>query len=393
MASPFSDPTFYQDRYPTYAALRERSPVLQIPVDGSTRAAVVVTGYEQARQAFAANLSKDTSAYFADRPSGRSLHPAVAHTMLHTDPPAHTRLRRLAARAFTPTTVDGLRPYIHTLAEHLVGLWEPGDETDLIAHLASPLPVTVICQLLGIPPADRAAIRIWSTDLFATGDHTRIDAASHALADYMTQLIAAKRNSPDTALLSRLIAVRDGDGGRLSEEELVSLGLLLLVAGHETTTAAIGNAALALLQHPDDLEHLRADPHRIPTAVDELLRYDSPVSIATWRHAPEAAQLDETEVAAGTPVFVCPGAANRDPRKFTDPDRLDLNRPDAAQHLAFGHGVHRCLGAPLAHAEIETMLRVLLKRFPGMRLAVPAEELRWRHSRLIRGLESLPVLL
>ncbi|MEU9043694.1 MULTISPECIES: cytochrome P450 [unclassified Kitasatospora] len=393
MASPFSDPTFYRDRYPTYAALRERSPVLPVPMDGSMGTAVVITGYEQAREALTAGLSKDASAYFADRPSGRSLHPAVARTMLHTDPPAHSRLRRLVVRAFTPGTVDGLRPYIRALAEQLVGPWEPGAEVDLIADLAGPLPVTVICQLLGVPPVDRDRIRSWSTDLFATGDHARIDEASHALADYMTRLITAKRGSPDTALLSQLIAVRDADGDHLSEEELVSLGLLLLVAGHETTTAAIGNAVLALLRHPDDLEHLRAGPHRIPTAVDELLRYDSPVSVATWRHAPEAVRLGDTEVAAGTPVFVCPGAANRDPRRFTDPDRLVLQRPDAAQHLAFGHGIHRCLGAPLAHAEVETTLRVLLERFPGMRLAVPAEELQWRHSRLVRGLASLPVVL
>ncbi|MEU8927644.1 cytochrome P450 [Kitasatospora sp. NPDC048545] len=392
-SSPFSDPEFYRDRYPTYAALRGRSPILQIPMGGSTGPAVAVTGYEQARQALAADLSKDTAAFFADRPSGRSLHPAVAHTMLHTDPPTHTRLRRLVVRAFTPSTVDSLRPCIRHLAEQLIRRWEPGSEVDLIADLAGPLPVAVICQLLGVPPEDWGRIRALSTDLFATGDSTRIDAASHDLADYMTQLIATKRSRPDQALLSALIAVRDADGDRLSEEELVSLGLLLLIAGHETTTAAIGNAVLALLQHPAELEGLLAYPHRIPAAVDELLRYDAPVSIATWRHAAHTVRLGNVEVAAGTPVLVSPGAANRDPGRFTDPDRLDLQRPDAASHLSFGHGIHRCLGAPLAHAEVETALRVLLKRFPGLRLAVPAEQLQWRRSRLIRGLESLPVLL
>ncbi|MGK4581720.1 cytochrome P450 family protein [Kitasatospora sp. HPMI-4] len=391
--SPFADPEFYRDRYPTYAALRGRSPVLRIPLGGSAGPAVAVTGYEQARQALSADLSKDTAAYFADRPSGRSLHPAVAHTMLHTDPPAHTRLRRLVVRAFTSSTVDGLRPCIRHLAEHQTKSWEPGSEVDLIADLAGPLPVAVICQLLGVPVADWGVVRALSTDLFATGDNSRIDAASHDLADYMVQLIATKRSRPDQALLSGLIAVRDADGDRLSEEELVSLGLLLLLAGHETTTAAIGNAVLALLQNPAELEGLRAHPHLIPAAVDELLRYDAPVSIATWRHAAHTVQLGEVEVAAGTPVLVSPGAANRDPGKFTDPDRLDLRRPDAASHLSFGHGIHRCLGAPLAHAEIETTLQVLLKRFPDLRLAVPADELRWRHSRLIRGLESLPVLL
>ncbi|GAB7183827.1 cytochrome P450 [Kitasatospora sp. Ki12] len=393
MASPFADPAFYRNRYPTYDALRAISPVLQVPMGDDAGTATVVTGYAAARRAFTASLSKDTGAYFADRPSGRSLHPAVSRTMLATDPPEHTRLRRLVTKAFTPARVDGLRPYIRTLAEQLVGMWEPGTEVDLVEELAAPLPVTVICQLLGVPPADRPSIRTWSTDLFATGDHTRIDAASHALAGYMAELIAGKRARPDRSLLSDLIAVHDDDADRLSEDELLSLAVLLLIAGHETTTAGIGNAVLALLRHPDDLQHLVAGPHRIAAAVDELLRYDSPVSIATWRWAPRAVRLDDSEVPVGSPVFVCPGAANRDPARFADPDRLDLDRPDAASHLAFGHGIHRCVGAPLAHAEVEIVLRVLLERFPGMQLAVAPDELSWRHSRLVRGLVSLPVRL
>ncbi|WP_354644653.1 cytochrome P450 family protein [Kitasatospora camelliae] len=390
-SSPFTDPAFYADRYPTYAALRAAAPVLQVPLGPTT--ATVVTGYEEARQAFTAALSKDTGAYFADKPSGRTLHPAVSHTMLATDPPEHTRLRRLVTKAFTSARVDALRPYIRALAEELVASWEPGDEVDLVEELAGPLPVTVICQLLGVPPADRAAIRSWSTDLFATGDHQRIDAASHALAGYLAELITGKRARPDGALLSDLIAVHDGDADRLSEDELLSLAVLLLVAGHETTTAAIGNAVLALLRHPAELEHLRADPHHLRAAVDELLRYDAPVSVATWRWAPEEVELGDTRVPAGSPVFVCPGAANRDPARFPHPDRLDLRRADAAGHLAFGHGIHRCLGAPLAHAEIEIVLGVLLERFPGLRLAAPADRLRWRRSRLVRGLIALPVSL
>ncbi|WP_371494579.1 cytochrome P450 [Kitasatospora sp. NBC_00374] len=187
-----------------------------------------------------------------------------------------------------------------------------------------------------------AALRA-ATDLFATGDHRRIDAASHAVAGYMSELISSKRTRPDRSLLSDLIAVHDEDADRLSEDELLSLAVLLLVAGHETTTAAIGNAVLALLRHPAELEHLRTSPHGIRTAVDELLRYDSPVSIATWRWAPDEVDLSGTPVPAGSPVFVCPGAANRDPGRFPDPDRLDLGRANAASHLAFGHGIHRWL--------------------------------------------------
>ncbi|KQV20888.1 MULTISPECIES: cytochrome P450 [unclassified Kitasatospora] len=393
MASPFTDPAFYADRYPTYAALRKRSPVLQVPMDGGALPAAVVTGFDQARAALAdPALSKDTAAFFAGRPSGRSLHPALATTMLNSDPPDHTRLRRLVTRAFTPATVDALRPYIGALAEQLAEGWSPGQRVDLVESFAAPLPVTVICQLLGVPTADRDGICQWSTDLFVTGDHQRIDAASHSLADYMAELVVAKRSDPDEDLLSALVAARDSDGDQLSEQELVSLAVLLLVAGHETTTAAIGNAVLALLRHPDQLELLRSAPDRTAGAVDELLRFDSPVSIATWRWAPEPVRIGETDVPAGSPVFVSPGAANRDPARFSDPDRLDLER-EARSHLAFGHGIHRCLGAPLAQAEVEIALRVLLERFPGLRLAEPADQLRWRHSRLVRGLESLPVLL
>ncbi|MFI9787372.1 cytochrome P450 [Kitasatospora sp. NPDC051984] len=394
MASPFSDPAFYRDRYPVYAALRQRCPVARVPMGGSSGTATVVTSYDQARAALAdLQLSKDTNAFFADRPSGRALHPALASTMLNSDPPDHTRLRRLVTRAFTPARVQQLRPAVRTLAEELVDGWSPGDRVDLMEGLAVPLPITVICRLLGVPAADHDRVRRWSLDLLATGDHERIDAASHALAEYMAALAAAKRTDPDEALLSALVSARGEDGDGLSELELVSLAVLLLVAGHETTTAAIGNSVLALLQHPDQLALLRSDPGRIPAAVDELLRYDSPVSIATWRWAPKATRLGEAEVPAGSPVFVSPGAANRDPDRFTDPDRLDLDRPDAGSHLAFGHGIHRCLGAPLAQAEIETVLLLLLDRFPGLQLTEPAAQLAWRHSRLVRGLEALPVQL
>ncbi|MBC3839487.1 cytochrome P450 [Streptacidiphilus sp. 4-A2] len=365
-----------------------------MPMDGGGgTTAAVVTGYDQARAALAdPALSKDATRFFAERPSGRSLHPALASTMLNSDPPDHTRLRRLVTRAFTPAAVDALGPYIGTLAERLVAGWSPGQRVDLVEELAVPLPVTVICQLLGVPPADRDSVRRWSTDLFATGDHQRTDAASHALADYLAGLVADKRDRPDEALLSALVAVRDSDDDRLGEQELISLAVLLLVAGHETTTAAIGNAVLALLRHPDQLALLRADPQRITGAVDELLRYDSPVSIATWRWAPGPVRIGDTEVPAGSPVFVSPGAANRDPDRFADPDRLDLER-DARSQLAFGHGIHRCLGAPLARAELRVTLRVLLERFPGLRLAEPADQLRRRRSRLVHSLESLPVLL
>ncbi|MFG2818519.1 cytochrome P450 [Kitasatospora sp. NPDC048365] len=390
MSNPLQDPEFLRNPYPTFAALRSASPVQQVP-GGGGRSSYLVTGHAEAREAFAdPRLSKDTARFFAGRDTGRNLHPAVSRSMLATDPPQHTRLRGLVAKSFTSGAVARLQPYIESVTDELLDAWVPGDRTDAVASLAAPLPVTVICQLLGVPEADRTAVRSWSNDLFAAGRPDRIDAASHAVADYLAGLVAAKRRSPDDSLLTELIRVRDG-GDRLGEDELVSLAALLLVAGHETTTNLIGNGLLALLRTPEALRRLHRNPDLVGTAVDELLRLDSPVSTATFRFATEDITLGGTEIPAGSPVLIAPGAANRDPARFPEPDRLDLDR-DTTGHLAFGHGIHRCLGAPLARAEATVALRALLARFPAIRLAVPAEDLEWRHTRLMRGLVSLPVL-
>ncbi|MFF8264870.1 cytochrome P450 [Streptomyces virginiae] len=391
MTNPLQDLSFFQDPYPTYAELRGAAPVQKVPTGSDGHYSCVVTGYAEAREAFAdPRLSKDTGRFFAGRPPGRNLHPAVSRSMLATDPPQHTRVRKAVAPAFTAGPVARLRPYITDVVDELLSDWEPGGQADLVASLAVPLPVTVICELLGVPGGDRSMVAQWSNDLFAAGRPDRIDSASHSLAGYMAELVVSKRSTPDGRLLHDLL-VRSGEG-QVTEAEVVSLAVLLLVAGHETTTDFIGNALLALIQHPDALARLREAPELIPTALDELLRFDSPVSIATFRHSTEALTLGGTDIPAGVPVLIAPGAANRDPAAFARPDRLDLAR-EATSHLAFGHGIHRCLGAPLARAEGEIALRALLTRFPAIRLAVPGEELRWRQTRLMRGLEALPVLL
>ncbi|GAA0347361.1 cytochrome P450 [Streptomyces blastmyceticus] len=391
MSDPLSCPEFLQNPYPFYDELRAAAPVTPVTTGSAGRPSYLVTGYAEAKAAFTdPRLSKDTARFFADRPSNRNLHPAVAHNMLATDPPQHTRLRRLVTKAFTTAAVDRLRPFIEHTADQLLDDLPKAGEADLVTALAIPLPVTVICQMLGVPENDRAQVRTWSNDLFAAGQPQRIDAASHAAADYMAGLIAAKRHAPDDSLLHDLITVHD-EGEQLSEDELISLAVLLLIAGHETTTNFIGNAILGLLQHPELLDRLRANPGRISSMLGELLRYDSPVGIATFRYSTQALTLGETEIPAGVPVLISPGAANRDPAQYPGPDHLDADR-DARGHLAFGHGIHRCLGAPLALAEAEIALRALLTRFPELRLAVSSEELRWRHTRLMRGLESLPVL-
>ncbi|MFF1379706.1 cytochrome P450 [Streptomyces sp. NPDC058308] len=391
MTDPTQDPRFLRDPYPAYAAMRSTGPVQSVPVGSGGHPGYVVTGYAEARSALGdARLSKDTAVFFAGKKSRRRLHPAVAHTMLACVPPQHTRLRKLVTKAFTTGAVKELRPFIARVTDELLDQWRAGERFDFVAGLAVPLPVVVICELLGVPEADRPHVQRWSAELFAAGQPDVIDAASHAMADYMTGLIAAKRLAPGGSLLDRLISARDGDD-HLSEEELVSLAVLLLVAGHETTTNFLGNALLALLQHPAELSRLRDDPDDIPALLDELLRFDSPVSTATFRFTTEAVTLGGTEIPAGAPVQVVLGAANRDPARFPSPDLLDLDR-DAAAHLAFGHGIHRCVGAPLAKAEAEIALRTVLTRFPATRLAVPADQLDWRRTRLVRGLVSLPVV-
>lgn len=392
MTDPTQDPRFLQDPYPTYAAMRSRCPVQPVPTGSSGHNSYLVTGYAEAREALSdARLSKDTASFFAGRESRRRLHPAVAHTMLASDPPQHTRLRKLVTKAFTTGAVAELRPFIARVTDELLDQWHVGEQFDFVAGLAVPLPVIVICELLGVPERDRPDIQRWSGELFAAGKPDVIDVASHSMADYMTGLIAAKRLDPGDALLDRLISARDGDD-HLSEEELVSLAVLLLVAGHETTTNFLGNAALALLQRPTDLDRLQMSPDDVPAVLDELLRFDSPVSTATFRFTTEAVTLSGTDIPAGVPVLVALGAANRDPERFQSPDLLDLDR-DATAHLSFGHGIHRCVGAPLAKAEAEIALRAVLARFPGIRLATPPDRLDWRRTRLVRGLAALPVLL
>lgn len=382
----------HQQPHDRGSAQQPPCPVRTVRNGSSGYTSYLVTGYAEARQALAdPRLSKNTAAFFANNGSERRLHPAVSQSMLASDPPQHTRLRKLVTKAFTTGSVAALRPFIEQVTDDLLDAWPTHGEVDIVADLAMPLPVTVICELLGVPEDNRSDIKHWSAELFAAGRPERIDAASHAMAEYMTGLIAERRERPGDALLDDLIRVRDG-ADQLSEQELVSLAVLLLVAGHETTTNFIGSALLALLQQPTDLERLRREPDLVPGVLDELLRHSSPVSVATFRYTTEAITLGGTQIPADAPVQVAIGAANRDPDRFPGPDQLDLGR-DATGHLSFGHGIHRCVGAPLARAEAELALRKLLTRFPNLRLAVSPEKLVWRPTRLVRGLATLPVLV
>jgi cytochrome P450 len=272
--------------------------------------------------------------------------------MLNSDPPDHERLRRLVNKAFTARRVDRLRPRITEITAGLLDDMSTRSEVDLLASFAFPLPITVICELLGVPVADQHDFRTWSATIVSdTATPEVFQAHATAMIRYFIALLAAKRHEPADDLLSALISARD-DGDRLSENELLSMAFLLLVAGHETTVNLIGNGVLALLLNPAELARLGADPSLIGGAVEELLRYVNPVNNATFRFAAEPVEIGGVRISRGDPVLVALSSANRDPSRFGDPDRLDLGR-DSSGHLAFGHGIHYCLGAPLARLEAE----------------------------------------
>jgi cytochrome P450 len=386
---------YFADPYSVHARLRAQRPVTPVVMPGGP-GAWLITGYAEARAALAdPRLSKHMPGW---HPEPGSTFAALDLHMLNSDPPDHARLRKLVTKAFTARRVERLRPRITAIAAGLLDDMQAGGrpgvqpEVDLLASFAFPLPITVICELLGVPAGDRDDFRTWSATIVAnTAAPEVFQAHATAMVRYFKALLAAKRREPADDLLSALIAARD-DEDSLSENELVSMAFLLLVAGHETTVNLIASGVLALLLNPAELARLRADPALTGSAVEELLRYVNPVSNATFRCAAEPVEIGGVRIRRGDPVLVALSGADRDPARFGDPDRLDLGR-DSSGHLAFGHGIHYCLGAPLARLEAEIAVSRLLARFGSISLAVPADSLRWRPSTLIHGLESLPVRL
>ncbi|QKZ22311.1 cytochrome P450 family protein [Streptomyces chartreusis] len=372
-----------------YRRLRDTAPVHRIAgADGNP--AWIVTRYQDVREALTdPRLSVDKRHAKEGNYQGLTLPPALDANLLNMEAPDHTRIRRLVVRAFTARRVEQLRAPIRETADRLLDALGPHGTTDLIASYAAPLPITVICDLLGVPDRHRRDFRVW-TDTLVAPDPSRpqdAKAAVVAMLGFFGELLADKREEPADDLLSDLIAVRD-EGDRLSEDELMSLAFLILFAGYENTVQLIGNAVLALLRHPEQLDALRADPERIAAAVEEFHRFEGPALLAIRRFPTEDMTIGGVPVPAGETVLLSLAAANRDPARFPDPDRLDLSR-DTSGHLALGHGVHHCLGAPLARAETEIALTALLERFPELALA--DGEPRWRRSLRARGLLALPV--
>ncbi|OON80565.1 cytochrome P450 family protein [Streptomyces tsukubensis] len=379
------------DPYAAYGRLREAGPVHRVTgTDGLP--AWLVTRYDDVRQAMAdARLSLDKRHAASGGYRGMSLPPALDANLLNMEPPDHTRIRRLVSGAFTARQVERLREPVLRTAEQLLDAVAEQESFDLITAYAAPLPITVICDLLGVAPADRRDFRSWTDALFApapAGPSAAKETVAGLLA-YFTQLMADKRSHPGDDLLSAMIAVRD-QGDRLSEDELMSLAFLTLIAGYDNTVSLIGNAVLTLLHHPDQLAAVRTAPDRWSGAVEELARFDGPMPLAMRRFATEDITIAGVTVPAGETVLLSLAAAHRDPRHYPEPDRFDIGR-DAGGHLALGHGIHYCLGAPLARMEGEIALRALFDRFPGLALEDPEADPRWRPSMRSRGLLSLPV--
>ena len=386
------DSEFIQDPRAVYALLKKEGPVRQVIMAGVP--GWLVTSHEDARALLGdPRLGKDygsIAGILPPRVAGVYATPLAA-TMLASDPPDHTRLRKLVTKAFTAQATARLRPVIEQTAEALLGAMAAEETVDLLSAYALPLPIAVISAMLGVPAADQDLFRDWTLSFVSIRSPEVLAEAQRNLSAFLSALIEDKRASPGEDLLSRLAQVAD-EGSQLSAEELLSMAFLLLTAGFETTVNLIANGVLTLLRHPDQLALLQSDPARLPDAVEELLRYEGPVHVATYRFTKEPVHAGGARIPPGQIVLISLLAANRDERRFPDPLRLDITRP-AAGHLAFGHGIHHCLGAPLARLEGQIAIGKLLSRFPAMTLAAEPGELRWRSSTLMHGLHSLPVRL
>ncbi|MFI2761183.1 cytochrome P450 [Streptomyces echinatus] len=393
------DPEFLADPYPAYAGLRARGRVVR---------------YEPTDQWLVPHHA-DVSALLRDRRLGRTYQhrftheefgrtaPSPAHEPFHTlndhgmldlEPPDHTRIRRLVSKAFTPRTVERLKPYVHGLANELVGKLVEAGGGDLLTDVAEPLPVAVIAEMLGIPEADRGPLRPWSAaicgmyELNPSEDTAaRAVRASVEFSDYLRELIAERRKEPGEDLISGLIAAHD-EGDRLTEQEMISTAVLLLNAGHEATVNATVNGWYALFRNPGQLAALRADHSLVPSAIEELMRYDTPLQLFE-RWVLDDIEIDGTTIPRGAEIAMLFGSANHDPAVFRDPGRLDLTREDNP-HLSFSAGIHYCIGAPLARIELAASMTALLERAPTL---TPAADPRRKPNFVIRGLEGLPVEL
>lgn len=393
-------PAFKATAYEIYARLRSSSPVMRVPWPRGQQA-FLLTRYDDV-----SNLLKDDR-FAKDRanvlsldepPRGSQWTPRffspLMRNLLSLDEPEHARLRKLVQYAFTPRRVELLKSRTQEFASQLLDRVDPHRGFDLISDFALPLPVTVICDLLGVPEPDRPKFARWSKTIINNSltplSVLRAIPSLIAFVMYLRKLIRQKRDRPQDDLITDLAQAEDG-GRRLSDDELLGMAALLLTAGHETTTNLIGNGMLALMQHPSQYMRLQAEPALMETAVEELLRFASPVEVSTERYAIDSITIDSVNVPRGSVVLGAIASANRDERRFANADQLDLDRKPN-RHLTFGQGGHFCVGAALARMEGRVALGALMERYPGLQLRRPEEALRWRPGAVLRGLEALYVV-
>ncbi|HYO56843.1 cytochrome P450 [Archangium sp.] len=393
----FGSQKFKSNPYPFFARLRAEAPVFRI-VGPTREVGWLVTRYDDVVTLLKhPGISKDRLSFMTQEQLDKlpwlfKLFKPLAQNMLSRDPPDHTRLRSLVHKAFTPRLVERLRGRVQALADGLLDAALRKGSLDLVKDYALPIPVTIIAEMLGVPASDHRKFQRWSNRLVSNttrGDLLLSIPAVVMFARYLRTLIAQRRSSPGDDLLTALIQAEEA-GDKLTQDELVSMVFLLLVAGHETTVNLISGGSLALLQHPDQMERLRQNPALIEPAIEELLRYTSPVELATERFALEDITIAGTTIPRGDLLFAVIGSANRDERYFENPDTLELAR-EPNKHLSFGFGIHYCLGAPLARLEGQIAIQTLLNRAPRLRLAKPVESLSWRTGFLIHGPKRLPV--
>lgn len=381
---------FVENPYPAYAKLRESEPVFKTRFPDGQQG-WLVTGYDEAVEALKEpRFIKDFSKLYGGSMDGMSV---FTQNMLFSDPPDHRRLRGLAQKAFTPRVIDGMRGRIEEITEELLDAMEQKKEINLIDDFAFPLPIIVICEILGVPSEDREKFRVWSNSLIeGSSGEPGVSVYQHMndFIRYLGEWFNKTRHEPKDDLISKLIEAEEA-GDRLTEKELFGVVTLLIVAGHETTVNLIGNTFLNLLKNPEQKEMLMENPELIDRAIEESLRFDGPVEFSTSRWANENFTFGGKAMKRGELVVVALNAANRDSVKFSEADIFDITR-EKSPHLAFGTGIHHCLGAPLARMEGKIAISRLLARFPELQLRIAESELEWRPGMIVRGVKEIPVL-
>jgi len=392
-----TDATFKANPFPFYAQLRAEAPVFPVTLPTKQRA-WLVTRYDDVLhvlkdERFAKDrLNAMSSEQLKKMPWMPPMFKPLERNMLDLDSPDHTRLRALVHKAFAPRLIEQMRDQIQGLTNELLDKAEPNGGMDVIADFALPLPLTIIGRILGVPAEDNQKFHRWTRTLVSAGTSRNLFVLIPSIMSfmgYLKKIIKERRVHPKDDLISALVQAKEGSDS-LSEDEILAMIFLLLIAGHETTVNLIGSGSLALLGHPDQLAILRNEPMLIRTAIEELLRFVCPVEMATERYAREDITIAGTTIPRGELVLAVIGSANRDPNYFDNPDFLDITRTNN-KHLAFGQGVHYCLGAPLSRLEGQIAISTMIQRMPNLRLRVASDHLRWRGAFVLRGLEALPV--